>query len=147
MYGVLPDEPAESIETEYTDSYSMKNWWGQEIFITAQPDKELLKIKITKDNKSVSFIAIISYPGKTEVNEKGEELRTKLPPEYDGGYPVLIMIGFLGAKEKEYLTGRGYAVIEFNNTVIAADDMSRAGIFYELYPYGRSGRSKQLLAS
>lgn len=138
MYGVLPDEPAESIETEYTDSYSMKNWWGQEIFITAQPDKELLKIKITKDNKSVSFIAIISYPGKTEVNEKGEELRTKLPPEYDGGYPVLIMIGFLGAKEKEYLTGRGYAVIEFNNTVIAADDMSRAGIFYELYPYGRS---------
>lgn len=142
MYGVLPDESGESIETEFTESYSMRNWWGQEMLITAQPDKELLKIKVTKDNKSVSFIAIISYPGKTEVNEKGEESKVKLPPKYDGGYPVLIMIGFLGTKEKEYLNSKGYAVIEFNNSVIAADDMSRTGIFYELYPYGRSWKEQ-----
>lgn len=138
MYGVVPDETGESIETEYTDSYTMKNWWGQEMVIKSEPDRQLLKIKVTKDGKTVSFIAVINYPSQTNTDEAtGEKVKSKLQPAYKDGYPVLIMIGFLGTKEKEFLNSKGYAVIEFNNTVIAADDISRTGIFYELYPYGR----------
>jgi endo-1,4-beta-xylanase len=138
MYGVVPEGSGESIDTEYTDSYTMKNWWGQEMKITSQSDRQLVKIKVSKAGKTVSFIAIINYPSKTKTDETtGEKVITKLPPVHKDGYPVLIMIGFLGTKEKEYLSSQGYAVIEFNNTVIAAEAKSGTGIFYELYPYGR----------
>lgn len=138
MYGVVPDESGEILTYEYVESYSMKTFWGQEILISSRPDKDLVKIKITKDNRTADFIAIISYPGITRKDEaSGEEIIERLPAVHEDGYPVLIMIGFLGGKEKEYLNSMGYAVIEFNNMAVAADDMSRTGAFYELYPYGR----------
>lgn len=138
MYGVAPDKSGESIDFEFTDTYSMKNWWGQEIKYVSAADRDIVKINVTRCNRTGSFIAVINYPSKTEKDEKsGEMVKSKLPPVHEDGYPVLIMIGFLGQKEKEYLNSQGYAVIEFNNMTVAADDMSRTGAFYELYPYGR----------
>lgn len=138
MYGVMPDESGESLDYEYIESYSMKTFWGQEILISSRPDKDLVKIKVTKDNKTADFIAIISYPAIAQPDPaSGKETIKRLPAVHEDGYPVLIVIGFLGVKEKEYLNSMGYAVIEFNNMAVAADDMSRTGAFYELYPYGR----------
>jgi len=140
MYGVVPDENGESLNFEYIDTYSMKTWWGQEMKIVSGPERDLVKIKISRNEKMADFVAVINYPCASRAGDDGiddDGIIKRLPPAHEDGYPVLIMIGFLGTKEKEYLNSMGYAVIEFNNNAVAADDASRTGSFYELYPYGR----------
>jgi hypothetical protein len=138
MYGTVPDQSGETVTTEYVASYTMKNWWGKDMTITSQADRKLVKINVSKELKKVSFIASVTFPSETRTDSlTGEKTITQLPPDKPDGYPVLIMIGFLGEKEKRYLNDHGYAVIEFNNTVIAADNASHTGVFYELYPYGK----------
>lgn len=138
MYGVLPDTSDELVSIEYVESYDLYTWWGQKITITAKPNVKLVKINVAKGDKTVSFTAIVTLPAKRSVNpDTGDEVVTGIVlPKHKDGYPVLIVIGFLGMAEKQYLNDHGYAVIEFDNGVIAADNSSRTGIFYDLYPYG-----------
>ncbi len=50
--------------------------------------------------------------------------------------PVLFSI--FGLMKTEYANERGYAVLSINPMEIAADNKTRTGVFYELYPYGDS---------
>lgn len=133
MYGAYPDSSGEKITTEYVDSYELTTFWGDVISLSETATFKLLKINVSKAEKRASFISFITFPGQE--NEKGEMVIA--PPQHEGGYPVLIVIGFLGPDQKEYLNKHGYAVIEFNNNDVAADNSSRTGAFYELYPYGK----------
>lgn len=81
-----------------------------------------MQIAVKKDNQSVSFPVMFQVPDADKV---------AMP---EGGYPVLIAFGWLG--QTDYANNRGYAIITLNTEVIAADNLTRAGVFYELYPYG-----------
>ena len=48
--------------------------------------------------------------------------------------PVLFSI--FGLMKTDYANERGYAVLSINPMDIAADNSSRTGVFYDLYPYG-----------
>lgn len=85
-----------------------------------------LKINVARDGKETSFSTIVWLP------QAGQA-----PAE---GYPVLIVFG--GLLQVNYVNERGYAVIAFNPQVIAADNLSRTGAFYELYPYGTDWREQ-----
>lgn len=140
MYGVLPDTSGEHVSTEYLDSYERYTWWGQKLTVTAGPNLKLVQVNITNDEKTVSFVATVTLPAQVTIDPHtgAETVTGVVPPAHKDGYPVLIVIGFLGDVEKRYLNDHGYAVIEYDNNTIAADNASRTGIFYELYPYGRT---------
>ena len=50
--------------------------------------------------------------------------------------PVLFSI--FGLMKADYANERGYAVLFINPIEIAADNSTRTGVFYELYPYGET---------
>lgn len=81
-----------------------------------------LYITVEANGKEVTFPTTFSLPDKSKVSRPQE------------GYPLLIAFGLL--QEAEYANDRGYAVITLNTKNIAADNYSRDGVFYELYPYG-----------
>ncbi|HWT26650.1 MAG TPA: sugar-binding protein, partial [Mobilitalea sp.] len=133
MYGVMPDTSGESITTEYVTTFTMAGWFGP-ITMNVQPNQKFVKINITKDNKKIDFVAAITFP-----STKDKDGTVKIvPPTHADGYPVVIVIGTLSDPQKSYLNDHGYAVIEFSNNEIAADNTSRTGDFYTLYPYGKS---------
>jgi len=89
-------------------SYSIK---GNEMIITVE-----------KGDKKINFPVTVSIPDKNKVT---------MPK---GGYPVLIAFGWL--TQTAYANDHGYAVITLDTGLIAADNSSHSGVFYELYPYG-----------
>ncbi|MGB4178091.1 MAG: hypothetical protein WBK53_08680 [Halanaerobiales bacterium] len=127
MYGYMPDKSGESIRMEYIDSCKIGSWSGEEIR-RAGPAQKILRLKIKNGNRESSFALAISFPEDRE----GQIA----PPQHPGGYPVLIVIGPLGQAQRKYLNEFGYVVIEFSNNEVAADNRSRTGTFYDLYPYG-----------
>ena len=140
MYGVVPDQSDEIISTEYVDSYVQKFVWGSFVWentVTAGPNQKFVKIKINKNNKNAEFIATATFPSTTTTVD-GNQVVTITPPIHDGGYPVLIVIGTLGAAQKTHLNSSGYAVIEFNNGDVAGDNANYTGAFYDIYPYGKT---------
>jgi endo-1,4-beta-xylanase len=81
-----------------------------------------LNITVEKGDKKVTFAVSFSLPDKSKV---------AMP---DGGYPVLI--AYLWLTQTQYANDNGYGVMTLNTEQIAADNTSRTGAFYELYPYG-----------
>ena len=81
-----------------------------------------MTIQVEADGKKVSYPVQVSLPDSSKV---------KVP---EGGYPVIFAFGWLS--QIPYANEHGYAVITLDTSLIAADNMTRGGIFYELYPYG-----------
>ncbi|MCL2030112.1 MAG: hypothetical protein FWG93_01060 [Oscillospiraceae bacterium] len=110
MYGFRPDTSAEEI------SYSL--------------DGSLLTVTVEQDGVSASFTAGVLLPDPAKT------------PAPEGGWPVLIELSFIFGGEyipqptHQYAAENGYAVIAFDVLAVAADDLSRTGAFYDLYPYG-----------
>jgi endo-1,4-beta-xylanase len=90
--------------------------------VTYNIEGSILNITVEKGDKSVTFPVPFSIPDKDKV------------PMNEGGYPVLI--AYLWLTQTEYANDKGYAVMTLDTSIIAADDTSRTGAFYELYPYG-----------
>ena len=113
---------------------------GTKVTVTVGPNLKILKVNVASGDKTVSFVATVTLPAQRAFDpDVGAEVVTGVvPPTYEDGYPVLIVIGFLGEAEKRYLNDHGYAVIEYDNNTRAADNASRTGVFYELYPYGKT---------
>lgn len=53
-------------------------------------------------------------------------------------YPVYSEMCWKATPNADYAAFRGYAAISWQPTDIAADNLSREGVFYQLYPYGNS---------
>lgn len=87
-------------------------------------DGNVLNITVANDGKQVSFPVNFSVPDPNQV------------PMPENGYPVII--AFLWFAQVQHANERGYAVITLNTNFIAADNLSRNGVFYDLYPYGKA---------
>jgi hypothetical protein len=83
-----------------------------------------MNITVERDGRQASFPVTVSVPDPDKV------------PMPEGGYPVVI--AFLLLAQTEYANDRGYAVITINTIPIAKDDLSRSGVFYDLYSYGQT---------
>ena len=79
-------------------------------------------VTVTKDGNSGSFSFTVSTPDSEKI------------PMPEKGWPVLIAMGWFF--QTEYANSRGYAVIVYNHNDVAADNISRTGAFYDVYPYG-----------
>lgn len=106
MYGPMPDTSDEKV------SYA----------IDSTPEGNILHITVEKGGKTVTFPVPFSVPDKNKV------------PMEQGGYPVLI--AYLWLTQTQYANDNGYAVMTLDTSIIAADNTSRTGVFYDLYPYG-----------
>ena len=79
-------------------------------------------VTVTNGTNTGTFSFTVSTPDPEKVSM----------PEQD--WPVLIAMGWFF--QTEYANNRGYAVIVYNHNDVAADNTSRTGAFYDVYPYG-----------
>ncbi len=88
----------------------------EEVSYSIQENTMTVTVKVGE--KEVSYNVGLSLPTKKVHDEA----------------PVLFAIW--GIMQNQYANERGYAVLSVNPTELAADNSSRTGVFYELYPYG-----------
>ena len=79
-----------------------------------------MTVTVNNGEKSASYKVTLALP-TNKVYEKA---------------PVLFSI--FGLMKPDYANERGYAVLSINPMEIAADNSSRTGVFYDLYPYGET---------
>lgn len=115
IYGFWPDHKKETVTYDF-DGYN-------------------LEVTIEANGNKSSFSAIVSIPDT---------------PAPQGGYPVIISLSFSWGNfpfghgiPYQFALDNGYAVISYNTPMIAADDASRTGAFYELYPYDKENVFEQ----
>ena len=129
MYGPLPDMSGEDITwvlsefRENVDTYEL--FGGKTVSSKARVANGT--IHISNGEKESSFDIVVTLP---------------LGPAPKEGYPVHIEMSFsffgmlAPSKNAYYLAKRGYASIGYEPTRVAADNSTRTGAFYDLYPYG-----------
>lgn len=144
MYGVMPDKSGEMISYEFVDTYTYLLYGFWPISRNREKNQDFIQITVDREGRKGTFTAEVTYPATTGVDEDGNEVITgKKEPIHEGGYPVLIVIGFLfDSNVRQYFNDNGYVVIEFDTGTIAADNASRTGVFYDLYPYGVSWKEQ-----
>lgn len=136
MYGPMPDMSEEKV------SYQLGQWIvrhetvnlpGTEEF-TAEVRVASLRVEIENQGRKSGFDAIVCLP-------------VSAPREK--GYPVYLEMGFVWpgrtlalSPNDYYAATRGYASICYNPGGIAADDSSRTGVFYDIYPYGTDWKTQ-----
>lgn len=119
MYGYMPDTSAEKVSFEKTESG--------------------MTIKVSNDDREAEFFVTVTLPG--------EDCQLEAP------YPVIITNGGLDLAFDEetlsfvrptdlpledFVNRRGYAVITIKPRDVAADNSSRTGAFFDLYPYSET---------
>ena len=80
-------------------------------------------VTITNNGNTGSFSFYISTPDPEKV------------PMPENGWPVIIAMGWFS--QVQYANSRGYAVITYDYNKVAADNTTRTGAFYDVYPYGK----------
>lgn len=130
MYGPLPDMSEEKV------SFKLGEWQERKETVT-MPDESKreaavkvasLRIEVENHGKKSGFDTIVCLP-------------TCEPKQ--NGYPVYLEMSFVWpgrimdlSPNDYYAASRGYASICYNPCDVAADNSSRTGAFYEIYPYG-----------
>lgn len=130
MYGPLPDRNKEKV------SFKLGEWQERKETINL-PDKSELQVEVKV------------APLRIEIENRGRKsgfdtlvcLPTCEPREQ--GYPVYLEMSFVWpgrtmdlSPNDYYAAFRGYASICYNPCDVAADNSSRTGAFYDIYPYG-----------
>lgn len=88
------------------------------------PEAKKLTVSVTVGDRSISFDAPVFLPDPDKC------------PVPEGGYPYIVCMHDI--EPRKTALEQGYAVIILNTTDIAQDNNSRAGKFYELYPYSKN---------
>lgn len=86
--------------------------------VTYAIQEKEMTVTVNNGERSASYKVALALP-TNQVYEKA---------------PVLFSI--FGVMKPEYANERGYAVLSINPMEIAADNSTRTGVFYDLYPYG-----------
>lgn len=130
MYGPLPDMSKEKV------SYSLGDWQERKELLMMPDQKEItvevkvapLRIKIANQGRKSGFDAYVCLPA-------GEPKEKR--------YPVYMEMTFVWpgrtldvSYNAFYAASRGYASICYNPCDVAADNSTRTGAFYDVYPYG-----------
>lgn len=95
---------------------------GSDETLTYDYNGSTATLTITHGERSGQFTIYISLP---------DESKVEMP---EGGWPVIMALGWFS--QTQYANNRGYAVITFDYTKVASDDITRKGAFYDIYPYG-----------
>ncbi|MDR2895937.1 MAG: hypothetical protein LBV30_04740 [Propionibacteriaceae bacterium] len=112
-YGIWRDGSDEQMSYEVTTAQSC-NWWGQ---CSSTP---VIHVTITRPGRLGTASFNMTY-----------KLPEGVAPA--GGWPVIVGVGGVG--QEAYALANGYATISINPGDLAADDTSRTGQFFNLYPY------------
>ncbi len=130
MYGPLPDMSEEKV------SFKLGEWQERKETVT-MPDES----KIEADVKVASLRIEVENHGKKSGFDTIVCLPTCEPKQ--NVYPVYLEMSFVWpgrtmdlSPNDYYAASRGYASICYNPCDVAADNSSRTGAFYEIYPYG-----------
>ena len=130
MYGPLPDMSEEKV------SFKLGEWQERKETVTMPDESKIevdvnvapLRIEVENHGRKSGFDTIVCLP----VSEPKEQ-----------GYPVYLEMSFVWpgktmdlSPNDYYAASRGYASICYNPCDVAADNSSRTGAFYEIYPYG-----------
>lgn len=130
MYGPLPDMTEEKV------SYRLGEWQERDQTVVMPDGSSIstevkvapLRIEIENQGKKSGFDGLVCLP-VCEPREKG--------------YPVYLEMSFVWpgrtmdlSPNDYYAASRGYASICYNPCDVAADNSSRTGAFYDIYPYG-----------
>ena len=97
---------------------------GSDETLTYDYNGSTATLTITRGEHSGKFTINISLP---------DESKVEMP---EGGWPVIMALGWFA--QTPYANNRGYAVITFDYTKVASDDITRKGAFYDVYPYGET---------
>lgn len=92
--------------------------------VTYSVQENEMTVTVNNGEREVSYKVTLALPTK-KIYEKS---------------PVLFSV--FGLMKPDYANERGYAVIFINPIEIAADNSSRTGVFYELYPYGKTWKEQ-----
>ncbi len=130
MYGPLPDVTEESV------SFQLGEWQVRKEKVI-MPDKEELQVEVK--------VAPLHIEIENHSRKSGFDTIVCLPitePKAEG-HPVYLEMSFVWpgrtlelTPNDYYAASRGYAAICYNPCDIAADNSSRTGVFYDIYPYG-----------
>lgn len=136
MYGPLPDMSEEKV------SFKLGEWQERKETVTMPNESKIeaavrvasLRIEVENHGKKSGFDTIVCLP-------------TCEPKQY--GYPVYLEMSFVWpgrtmdlSPNDYYAASRGYASICYNPCDVAADNSSRTGAFYEIYPYGKDWKEQ-----
>ena len=130
MYGPLPDMQKEKV------SFTLGEWQERKEMVKL-PEKEEFQVEV----KVASLRIEIENHGK----KSGFDTLVCLPlsKPRKQGYPVYLEMSFVWpgrtmdiSPNDYYAASRGYASICYNPCDVAADNSSRNGTFYDIYPYG-----------
>lgn len=130
MYGPLPNMSKEKVSYSLGDCQERKEllMMPDQSEISVEVKVVPLRIKITNQGRKSSFDAYVCLPAD-------------LPKEKR--YPVYMEMTFVWpgrtldvSYNAYYAASRGYASICYNPCDVAADNSTRTGTFYDVYPYG-----------
>ena len=147
-YG-LPDP------SRFTESIEMPNPYlfldGREVTTTEEFDERLEEIKhmceyymygpMPDAAKETVTYAVQGNEMTVTVNhgEKSASYKVTLALPTNKVYEKApVLFSMFGLMKPDYANTRGYAVLSIHPLEIAADDSSRTGVFYDLYPYGET---------
>lgn len=130
MYGPLPDMCKEKV------SFLLGEWQDRKEIVNLPDNGELqvevkvapLRIEIENHGRKSGFDTLVCLPACKPRKQ---------------GYPVYLEMSFVWpgrtmdlSPNDYYAASRGYASICYNPCDVAADNSSRTGAFYDIYPYG-----------
>lgn len=127
IYGYMPDKEKETV-----------SWSLQE---DPETGGMLLHITVSAGERSASFSVLAGIPASPEPEDGYPFYIEYWPWHYQNWYTGEWVTGF--SDNCRYAMERGYACIQYDCTQVSADNDSRAGAFYTLYPYEVKDPSEQ----
>ena len=127
VYGYMPDKGKETLE-----------WQLQE---EPETGGKLLTITVSAEGRSASFSVLAGIPAGT-MPEGGFPFYTEYWPwHYQNWFTKEWVTGF--SDNCRYAMERGYACFQYDCSQVSADNETRTGAFFTLYPYEETDPAEQ----
>ncbi|MDR0964299.1 MAG: hypothetical protein LBM60_06760 [Clostridium sp.] len=161
MYGAIPDAADEEINVEYGAFECLEREVeppGKGSFLVhVKQGQVILHIKRGDRQSSYETTVVLPVAEPSVVPEISSDVKSEVSPDLTqdispdiesdepscaAGFPVYLEMGFswsgpvTPSPNAYYAASRGYASVTWSPVHVAADNSSRTGTFYDLYPYG-----------
>lgn len=127
IYGYIPDREKETV-----------TWSLQADSATGGT---LMHITVNTEKRSASFSVLAGIPALPEPEDGWPFYVEYWPWHYRNWFTGEWVTGF--SENCRYAMERGYACIQYDCAQVSADNDSRTGAFYTLYPYGQTNPAEQ----
>ena len=127
VYGYMPDKSKETIEWQLRED--------------AETDGKLLTITISAEGRSASFSVLAGLPEGTAPEGGFPFYIEYWPWHYQNWFTKEWVTGF--SDNCRYAMERGYACFQYDCSQVSADNETRTGAFFILYPYKATDSAQQ----